>query len=65
MLVIIKNNRNDRLSFGQAVERAKGEGIKIEIVMVDDDCSQISEQAIEREGGRAGHCGAVFIYKVN
>ena len=37
LLVIVKNYTGDRLNFGIAVERAKAEGILVEMVVVDDD----------------------------
>lgn len=35
-LLIIKNYTGDRLNFGMATERARGEGINVEMVVVDD-----------------------------
>ena len=37
VLVIVKNYTGDRLNFGIAVERARSEGLKVEMVVVDDD----------------------------
>ena len=36
VLLIIKNYTGDRLNFGMALERARAEGIEIEMVVVDD-----------------------------
>jgi dihydroxyacetone kinase len=36
VLVIIKNYTGDRLNFGMAIERARAEGLKVEMVVVDD-----------------------------
>lgn len=36
-LLIVKNYTGDRLSFGLAAERAKSEGLRVEMVVVKDD----------------------------
>ena len=60
-LLIIKNYTGDRLNFGLAAERAKGEGLKVEMVVVGEDCALTSE---DKTAGRRGLCGTVFIHKV-
>src|ERR1700761_7438682 len=36
-LLVVKNYTGDRLNFGVAAERARAEGIPVEIIIVDDD----------------------------
>lgn len=62
MLLIVKNYIGDRLNFGFVVERVKVEGIKVDMVVVGEDCVFISKDKIV---GRRGFCGIVLIYKVN
>ncbi|KAI9286368.1 hypothetical protein BC943DRAFT_321844 [Umbelopsis sp. AD052] len=61
-LVIIKNYTGDCLHFGLAVERAKAEGMNIEMVVVGDDV------AVGREKGglvgRRGLAATVLVHKV-
>jgi hypothetical protein len=61
VLVIVKSYTGDRLNFGLAVERAKGEGIKVDMVVVAEDCALASA---DRTAGKRGLCGTVFIHKV-
>ncbi|XP_050407646.1 triokinase/FMN cyclase [Patella vulgata] len=61
VLVIIKNYTGDRLNFGLAVERAKAEGIKVDMVVVGEDCALTST---DKTAGRRGLCGTVFIHKI-
>ena len=60
VLVIVKNYTGDRLNFGLAAERAKAEGILVEMVVVGDDV------ALPPGGiaGRRGLAGAVLVHKV-
>lgn len=58
ILIIIPNNPSDRLNFGLAVERAKNEGINVEIVIVSDDCTSFKP----RQG--RGLCGAFLLQKM-
>ncbi|RUS34541.1 dihydroxyacetone kinase [Jimgerdemannia flammicorona] len=61
-LVIIKNYTGDCLHFGLATERAKAEGMKVEIVIVGEDV------AVGREKGglvgRRGLAGTILVHKV-
>uniref|UniRef100_A0A7S4UUQ3 Dihydroxyacetone kinase n=1 Tax=Paramoeba aestuarina TaxID=180227 RepID=A0A7S4UUQ3_9EUKA len=60
-LVLIKNYTGDRLNFGLACERAREEGIDVEMVIVDDDA------AIEVAGsipGRRGVAGTILVQKI-
>ena len=60
-LMIVKNYTGDRLNFGIALERAKGEGMKVEMVIVGDDTALPSEGKL---AGRRGLCGAILVHKV-
>ena len=61
VLVVVKNYTGDRLNFGLAVERAKAEGIKTDMVVVAEDCALTSA---DKTAGRRGLCGTVLIHKV-
>lgn len=58
---MVKNYTGDRLNFGLSVERAKAEGIKVDMVIIGEDCSLAS---IDKTAGRRGLCGTVLIHKV-
>ena len=60
-LLIVKNYTGDRLNFGFAAERAKAEGMKVDMVVVGEDCALTSEV---KTAGRRGLCGTVLIHKV-
>ena len=60
-LVIIKNYTGDRLNFGIAVERAHSEGVKVEMVVVGEDCALPDTG---KAAGRRGLCGTVLVHKV-
>lgn len=60
-LLIVKNYTGDRLSFGFAAERAKAEGMKVEMVVVGEDCALTSK---DKTAGRRGLCGTVLIHKI-
>ena len=51
-----------RLNFGMAAERAKKEGIKVDMVIVNEDCALSS---VDKTAGRRGLCGTVIIHKVS
>ncbi|KAJ8308298.1 hypothetical protein KUTeg_013172 [Tegillarca granosa] len=61
VLVIIKNYTGDRVNFGLAVERAKAEGIKVDMVVVGEDCALTSS---DKTAGRRGLCGTVIMHKI-
>ena len=61
VLVIIKNYTGDRLNFGIAVERAKTEGVRVEMVIVGEDTAIASSG---RSAGRRGLCGTILVHKV-
>ena len=60
VVVVINNYTGDRLNFGIAVERARAEGIRIDVVINAEDCA-IS--ATDKSAGRRGLAAAVFIMK--
>ena len=60
-LVLLKNYTGDRLNFGLAVEQARAEGLKVNMVIVGEDCALPS---LGRTAGRRGLCGAVLVEKV-
>ncbi|XP_062614751.1 triokinase/FMN cyclase-like [Saccostrea cucullata] len=60
-LIIVKNYTGDRLNFGLAAERAKAEGLKVNMVVVGEDCALTSA---DKTAGRRGLCGTVFIHKI-
>lgn len=57
-LVIVKNYTGDRLNFGLACEKAKEMGLKVEMVIVDDDI------AIPDNPQPRGIAGTVLVHKV-
>ncbi|CAC5363909.1 DAK [Mytilus coruscus] len=60
-VVIIKNYTGDRINFGLAVERAKHEGYKCDMVVVGEDCALKSS---DKTAGRRGLCGTILIEKI-
>ncbi|KAJ3078136.1 hypothetical protein HK102_004712, partial [Quaeritorhiza haematococci] len=69
VLLIVKNYTGDRLQFGKAAERAKKElGIRVEMVIVDDDRAILPPVGVEgapRKGaGRRGLAGTLFVHKI-
>ena len=61
-LMIVKNYTGDRLNFGLAAESAKAEGMKVEMVIVGEDCALPSNIA---HAGRRGLCGTILVHKVS
>ena len=60
--MIVKNYTGDRLNFGIAAERAKAEGMKVEMVIVGEDTALPS---FGKSAGRRGLCGTVLVHKVD
>ena len=60
-LMIVKNYTGDRLNFGIAAERAKTEGIKVDMVIVGED---VALPSTKKSAGRRGLCGTVLVHKV-
>lgn len=61
ILIILKNYTGDRINFGLALERAKADGIHVDIVTVADDCALTSA---DKSAGRRGLAGTVLVHKV-
>ncbi|KAL4434444.1 hypothetical protein ABPG75_000885 [Micractinium tetrahymenae] len=59
-LLIVMNYTGDRLNFGAAAERAKVEGLKVEMVVTADDCALKAKAAV----GRRGIAGTVLVHKI-
>ncbi|KAK5645772.1 hypothetical protein RI129_004236 [Pyrocoelia pectoralis] len=59
VLVIVQNNISDCLKFGLAVERARNQGITIEMLVVNDDFC-----VINKHQGKRGMSGIVLITKI-
>ncbi|XP_046403028.1 PTS-dependent dihydroxyacetone kinase 1, dihydroxyacetone-binding subunit DhaK-like isoform X2 [Ischnura elegans] len=62
ILVIIPNYTGDRLNFGLAVEKALKVGVKVDSVIVGEDCAH--QNAKSDFAGRRGLCGLVLIFKI-
>ncbi|KAJ3672876.1 hypothetical protein LUZ60_006250 [Juncus effusus] len=60
-VLIVTNYTGDRLNFGLAVEEAKSEGYKIEMVIVGEDCALPPRRGI---AGRRGLAGTILINKI-
>ena len=57
-LLIVKNYTGDRLNFGLAAERARAYGIKVSMVIVDDDI------ALPDQPQARGVAGTLFVHKI-
>jgi len=57
-LLIVKNYTGDRLNFGLAAERARSFGLKVEMVIVDDDV------ALPDQPQARGVAGTLFVHKI-
>lgn len=57
-LLIVKNYTGDRLNFGLAAERARAFGLKVSIVIVDDDI------ALPNLAQARGLAGTLFVHKI-
>lgn len=60
VLLLVKNYTGDRLNFGLATEKARAQGVPVDMVIVADDCAFTQPS----KAGRRGLCGTVFIHKV-
>jgi dihydroxyacetone kinase len=61
VLLIVMNYTGDRLNFGLAQERARLEGIKVQMVVVGEDCAL---PVTQKTAGRRGLCGTILIHKI-
>ncbi len=57
-LLIVKNYTGDRLNFGLAAERARAQGLKVSMVVVDDDV------ALPHLPQARGVAGTLFVHKI-
>ncbi|MGD1927008.1 MAG: dihydroxyacetone kinase subunit DhaK [Paracoccaceae bacterium] len=57
-LLIVKNYTGDRLNFGLAAERARAQGLKVSLVIVDDDI------ALPDLPQPRGVAGTLFVHKI-
>ena len=57
----MKNYTGDRLNFGLAAERAKAEGLVVNMVVVGEDSALTSS---DKTAGRRGLAGTILIHKV-
>jgi dihydroxyacetone kinase len=57
-LLIVKNYTGDRLNFGLAAERARAFGLKVSVVVVDDDI------ALPELPQPRGVAGTLFVHKI-
>lgn len=57
-LLVVKNYTGDRLNFGLAAERARAQGLKVRMVIVDDDV------ALPDLPQARGVAGTLFVHKV-
>ncbi|XP_078671711.1 triokinase/FMN cyclase-like isoform X1 [Branchiostoma floridae x Branchiostoma belcheri] len=60
-IVLVTNYTGDRLTFGIAVERARAEGLQVEMVCIGEDCAVSSK---DKTAGRRGLAGTVFVQKI-
>ncbi|KAL6772417.1 DAK1 [Auxenochlorella protothecoides x Auxenochlorella symbiontica] len=61
VVLIVMNYTGDRLNFGAAAERAKVEGIPVDMVIVADDVAPIEGGTVKN---RRGIAGTVLVHKV-
>merc|ERR1719412_1552405 len=61
VLVLVINYTGDRIHFGLATERAREEGLKVEMFVSGEDCALTS---VDKSAGRRGLCGTMFIFKI-
>uniref|UniRef100_T1IL93 Triokinase/FMN cyclase n=1 Tax=Strigamia maritima TaxID=126957 RepID=T1IL93_STRMM len=61
LLMLVANYTGDRLTFGQALERARLEGLRVEMIVVAEDCAL---SAVSKSVGRRGLCGMIFMQKL-
>ena len=63
VLLIVKNYTGDRLNFGLAAERARSDGIPVEIALIGDDVA-LAATSDAGKVGRRGLAGTVLVHKV-
>jgi len=60
-VLIVKNYTGDRLNFGLAAERARAEGLAVEMVIVGDDVALADST---EHAGRRGLAGTILVHKI-
>src|SRR5690606_5855161 len=61
LLLAVRNYAGDRLTFGAAADRLRGEGVDVRIVYVTDDIASAGPDEAER---RRGIAGTFTVYKI-
>ncbi|RXG61062.1 Triokinase/FMN cyclase [Armadillidium vulgare] len=61
IILIVTNYTGDRINFGLAREWAVNDGIKVEIVIVGEDCALTLP---DRSAGRRGLSGTILVHKI-
>lgn len=65
VLVLIPNYTGDVLSFSQAIEAARDQGVNVEYIAVGEDCALLGDgNDIMRVVGRRGLVGQLFVFKI-
>ena len=59
--MLFNNYTGDRLNFGMAAERARAEGVRVEMLLNADDTALITAN---KTVGRRGLAGLLFLIKV-
>ena len=59
--MLFNNYTGDRLNFGMAAERARAEGVQVEMLLNADDTALITAG---KTAGRRGLAGLLFLVKV-
>jgi len=60
-LIIVINYTGDRINFGLAVEKARHEGMKVDMFVCGEDCALTTA---DKTAGRRGLCGTMFVFKI-
>jgi dihydroxyacetone kinase len=60
VLMIVKNYTGDKLNFGLAAEKAKADGRRVNMVVVEDDVSIEGNELV----GSRGLAGVAFVHKI-
>lgn len=58
--MIVKNYTGDKLNFGLAAQKAKSDGLVVNVVFVGDDVSVEGNELV----GRRGLAGVVLVHKI-
>ena len=60
-MLLFNNYTGDRLNFGIAAERARAEGLRVEMLLNADDTALVTA---DKTAGRRGLAGLLFLIKV-